>query len=147
MLLGKQLYTLDTDGCTITYSSERPKTALNILNSGWVDAGYNLAKTLLKRHRVVVTDQDLLARDDYIDSLSLSHTVVFFHHSGKLSASKKRLKNAQSKLKDLGYRTKFFVSEDALNRYLAKQDGSKPVLLKPNRTNNQPVEFGQLRLV
>jgi len=95
---------------------------------GWVDAKFSLIKNCLSRFDVVVTDQDLIAHEDYIERLA-PDTIIIFYFTGvgskffkhRLGANENRLKKAQAKLKALGFKTRFFVSEKAVNNFLHKQ--------------------------
>lgn len=143
MKLGKQLYSVDESEAdeskpiSLAYTPEYD-TALNLTGYLWSDHKYSFVKNLLVsnpyRHRILVTDTDLLAHDDYMQAMLPNvHLIVFvlspvgemFNGQKTCGASKKRLKQAIAKLNRAGFTTKFFVNKDAANRFIAKQDADK----------------------
>lgn len=80
----------------------------------WYDDKYGVVKEAIASHQGPIninTAQDLIARDDYLQSLPAGSKVNFYYNSGnnfgsasKTSASFNRLKTAAEKLKQNGYK-------------------------------------------
>lgn len=126
MRLSTPVYSWNKSGRLVINHVSTPNNlvALNWLGGGWVDTRYELVKNLLKSYSVIVTDQDLIAHDDYIQRLHANqtkYTIVFVHNTDRICASKKRLRTAEAKLKAAGFKTKFFISKESLDRWLSKQ--------------------------
>lgn len=130
MKLGQPIYSKTSDGSSIKIHYDPSEhildtVALNFTGWTWVDTNYGIAKRQIPHYKIIVTDNDIIAHEDYMRQLNQDHIVVFISRSGKAldqaSASAKRLQAARKKLKDAGFKTRYFVSEDALNRFLKNQ--------------------------
>lgn len=117
MLLTQPIYRFVGEGTTIQYDSQTRGQALNFTGPTWIDHKWGLVKTLLRAHPVIVTDNDLLTHDDYMEVLG--DRLIVFIYSDR-AASKNRLYKAQAKLKAAGIRTKYFVSREALASFLER---------------------------
>lgn len=116
---------------------ERYTHALNFTGYAYSDHKYQLVKNILNMQTVIVTDNDLISHDDYINQLNPHVTIVFVFCPEKTKrskyrvtsniafngcgASKKRLQNAMKKLKNQGFKTRLFTSEETVLNYLAKR--------------------------
>jgi len=140
MKLGTQVYSRPKRGQKCIQVSFNPDTrfshALNFTGFAYVDCKYGLVKNILNESvcNVVVSDNDLIGRDDYIAVLSKNTTVVLVYqkmteaHSmldrisnvafGGCGASKKRLQNTKARLKNAGIKVKLFTSEQTCLNYL-----------------------------
>ena len=122
MKLTKPMYTCENKKSFIlTYDfskSSQEKYALNLLGCGWIDSRFGLIKSLVKRHTVVVTDSDLLAHDDYLEELELSHIILFVKDSTSVCSSEERLKIAVKKLKSAGILCKYLENMEKTKEYL-----------------------------
>lgn len=129
MKLTQQVYSAtDTGSIKLTYDFGSRDQALNLTGYTWVDAKHLYVRDhLISKHQVIVTDTDLIAHDDYINQLSPDHLVVFIcdRKPDRTSASRKRIMLAIAKLKSSGIRTKYFVNNDAMERYVTGLDQTK----------------------
>lgn len=140
----KQVYGVGDSGrIDLTYEGGTLGKALNLSGYTWLDYKYNFIKSVIGKHKVIITDTDLLAHDDYIEVLlnsrrQLGHEIIFvltstfsiknpsspsisFLGSNTCGASSKRLKKAQEKLTEAGIKTKYFVDHGAAVRYIRKK--------------------------
>lgn len=117
MNITKQLYTANDDGgLAINYDFNSSGQALNLTGFIWVDSKYGFIKKIIGKHMYLITDTDLLSHEDYIDCLTKNHTVIFISKPGR-----KRIKRAIELLKSADIKTKYFVNQDALVRYIEKK--------------------------
>lgn len=128
MKLTKPLYTYTKKGFKINYKFE-PKdygTALNCLGMSWLDDKYKLLKTLMitGRHTVILTDSDLIGRNDYIDHMSI-HEIVLVITNTPLSPSKKRMQNAYDRIKSSGHKVRLFHTTEMALLYIQKKGTKK----------------------
>ncbi len=120
MQLTKPVYTWNEGGTglTIQYNSECCEQALNFTGPTWVDHRLGLVKALLRTHPVVVTDNDLVAHDDYIEVLKERQPLVVLVFNGQ--ASILRLHRAEAKLRDAGIKVRYFASLRTMTNFVAK---------------------------
>jgi hypothetical protein len=96
---------------------------LNMLGQGWIDCRFGLTKQALRKGRIILTDSDLVAHDDYIESLQYCGecTVVLVMKSKHLmAASNKRMQIAADRLRNAGIKIKTFASEISAIKYCTK---------------------------
>jgi hypothetical protein len=127
----------DTGLMSIEYKSAKTKGALEYIGVGWVDHKYGLLKSIGRNHDVIVTDQDLIAHDDYIEALQDRRpTIVFLNRehgvgnkfkqqSGVGGANYKRLKAAMNKLQESGFRVLYFKNRAPMESKVKSLLGGK----------------------
>lgn len=129
MKLGHPLFTAQDNGLIgVSYKPSREPEALNLLDWSGVDSRLGLAKSLLPSYRVIVTANDLIACDDYIEAMRdryhgipRDQTVILLYTGTRRrshGASKRRLAKAAKKLKAAGIRVFYFVDDKAMHRRL-----------------------------
>ncbi|HYX39965.1 MAG TPA: hypothetical protein VE954_43265 [Oligoflexus sp.] len=112
MELTKPVYSYVDGKLSINYAPCFDK-ALNLIGASWIDTKYSLVKGALPNHSVAVTDTDLLAHDDYLAIIIERRiTVILVAGVGQLSASPKRLRKAEAKLKEAGVKVIYRASLD-----------------------------------
>lgn len=100
--------------------------ALNFCNFAWRDSDWGIARKVLHAYPAIVTDNDLIAHDDYIAELQRRtgpQVVVLVFRGiggGWAGASKKRLRAAEAKLKAAGIRVRYCASEVSMHRLLER---------------------------
>ena len=119
--LTKPVYSFVGTGCEINYSTNYTyRSVLNFIGAGWVDVKFGLVKQVLPLYRYIATDTDLVAHEDYRDRIAEGTTVIFLANVSPTSASKNRIKNAMAILKAKGIKCRYFVSQDAFDRFINK---------------------------
>ena len=146
MELSNALYSLGKDDQKISfnYALDASK-ALNWVGFAWVDASFGFAKNIMGRHSLIVTDNHLIARDDYIDLIKAGSLIclVFSGEMNKLAgASEGRLRKAENKLKAKGIRVKYFSSLTSMKNFISNV--SEDSIAKASEA---PPKFEGLRLV
>jgi hypothetical protein len=116
MQLTKPVYRFIDDGMIVDYNTKDSDKALNFTGPTWVDVKLGLVRARIGHHKVILTDNDLVAHDDYIDKLTNQIVVLAFDDK----ASKLRLKRAYTKLRDAGIKVRYFASIETANTYIER---------------------------
>jgi len=87
----------------------------------WCDRKYKIFLNVTSTHKYVVTDSDVIGHDIYLDNYREDQIFVFYHSDLNTSPSKLRVKKAYEKLKNKGFKCKFFASKGTAENYMKRQ--------------------------